>query len=91
LLRCGIAQRGRVREIHILSISGKKIPSVEGILDSGSDGNVIPLSMARDLGLTLEKAPPMKVVGRMLERFKSKLDITMGRAGRFCDILRDAR
>ena len=73
----------------ILSASSKKIPFVEGLLDSGSDSIVIPRSMARDLGLELEEAPPMNVVGHIVDRFRSKLDLTLGRAGRFCEPLRD--
>jgi len=49
--------------------SGPKIaPPIEGLLDSGPDGIVIPLFLAMSLGLVLEVSEPMKVVGRVVER-----------------------
>lgn len=73
----------------VISSGAKTAPPIEGLLDSGSDGIVIPLFLARSLGLELEKYEPMKVVGRMVERYRSKAAITLGRAGRFCDPLLD--
>lgn len=44
---------------------GKRTPQTEGLLDSGSDGLVLPLGIARYLGLTLkEEEKPMRVVAR---------------------------
>jgi hypothetical protein len=73
----------------VISCGPKSAPPIEGLLDSGSDGIVLPLFLARSLGLELEESEPMKVVGRMVERFRSKATITLGRAGRFCDPLPD--
>ena len=73
----------------ILSSGFKSAPPIEGLLDSGSDGIVIPLFVAKSLDLELKECEPMKVVGRLVERYRSKATITLGRAGRFCDPLPD--
>ena len=73
----------------ILSSGAKKAPPIEGLLDSGSDGIVIPLFLANSLDLELVESEPMKVVGRLVDRYKAKLTMTLGRAGRFCDPLPD--
>ncbi len=71
----------------VISSGTKTAPPIEGLLDSGSDGIVIPLFLAKSLGLELEGSEPMRVVGRMVERYRSKATITLGRAGRYCDPL----
>jgi hypothetical protein len=73
----------------VISSRTKSAPPVEGLLDSGSDGIVIPLFLAKSLDLDLEECEPMKVVGRLVERYRSKATITLGRGGRFCDPLPD--
>ena len=73
----------------ILSSGSKTAPPIEGLLDSGSDGIVIPLFIAKSLDLALEPTNPMKVVGRMVDRYRSKVTIALGRGGRFCDPLPD--
>ena len=71
----------------IISSIKKKSPLVEGLLDSGSDGIVIPRSLAEYLDLELKPAAkPMRVAnGRDVERFTAKASITLGRGGRCCD------
>ena len=71
----------------VLSSSSKKSPLIEGLLDSGSDGIVIPMGLAKYLGLDLRSSPrPMRVAnGRDVERLTAKAFITLGRGGRCCD------
>lgn len=73
----------------VISSGPKNAPPIEGLLDSGSDGIVIPLFLARSLDLELEESEPMKVVGRMVDRYRSRASISLGRAGRFCEPLVD--
>ena len=47
------------------------------------------VSFAPVLKLKLKKASPMKVVGHMMDRFKSKINITLGHAGHYCGPLRE--
>jgi hypothetical protein len=72
-----------------LTVASTSSMTVEALLDSGSDSIVLPLQLARDLKLELEKASPMKVVGHMVDRFRSKVDITIGRAGHYFETLKD--
>jgi len=60
---------------------------MDGLLDSGSDGIVIPRSLADYLGLKLEPSSrPMRVAnGRDVQRYTAKASITLGRGGRCCD------
>jgi len=71
--------------------SGKKETApTEGLLDSGSDGVVIPMQLAHYLGLDLEEASPMHVVGRaQIERYSSKVTLVLGRGGRYCTPIHD--
>jgi hypothetical protein len=58
---------------------------VLGLLDSGSDGVIIPLDLAKYLGLPLRDADPMKVAdGKSTPRWTSEVSIILGRAGRYC-------
>ena len=60
---------------------------MDGLLDSGSDGVVLPKSLADYLGLELKTAEtPMRVAdGRSVDRYISRASLTIGRAGRHCD------
>jgi len=60
---------------------------MDGLLDSGSDGVVLPRSLAEYLGLELEPAEtPMRVAdGKGIERYVSRAHLTIGRAGRYCE------
>lgn len=71
----------------IISSADKKSPLIEGLLDSGSDGIVIPRSLADYLNLQLKPAPrPMRVAnGRDVQRFTANVALTLGRGGRCCD------
>jgi predicted aspartyl protease len=70
-----------------VSSEGRKSPLIEGLLDSGSDGIVIPRSLAEYLDLRLiPEARPMRVAnGRDVQRYTAKATITLGRGGRCCD------
>jgi len=69
---------------------GKRSRPIEGLLDSGSDGVVMPLEMAQYLGLDLvPDKKPMNVVGARIPCFTSKVDIIIGRAGRYCSTIDD--
>jgi hypothetical protein len=63
--------------------------TADGLLDSGSDGVVIPMRMAKMLGLKLEGADPISVVGARTARYKSKVSIMLGRGGRICGPIAD--
>ena len=71
----------------VISSANKKSPLIEGLLDSGSDGIVIPRSLANYLGLELKPAAkPMRVAnGRDVQRFTASASIALGRGGRHCD------
>ena len=72
----------------ILEWRGKRSRPVEGILDSGSDGVVLPLSMAKYMGLELvEKKSTMRVVGAKIACYSARVNIIIGRAGNFCSPL----
>jgi hypothetical protein len=62
---------------------------MNGLLDSGANGLVIPLSIAKYLELRMEEAKPMQVVGTKVPRSTSKVSIILGRAGRYCDPITD--
>ncbi len=70
----------------IISSADKKSPLIDGLLDSGSDGIVIPRSLADCLDLQLKPAArPMRVAnGREVKRYTARVSITLGRGGRFC-------
>lgn len=70
----------------IISSAGKKSPLIDGLLDSGSDGIVIPRSLADYLNLQLKPAAkPMRVAnGRDVQRYTAKVSLTLGRGGRCC-------
>lgn len=62
---------------------GRRTPQVEGLLDSGSDGLVIPLGIAEFLGLELrDEEKPMQVVSHEVPRFSALVDFIIGRGGR---------
>ncbi len=64
----------------------RKTTDLTGLLDSGSDGIIIPHGIAQYLGLELEDAPPMKVAGgNDIERWTSEVSIVLGRGGRYTD------
>lgn len=73
----------------VLSSDGRTSGPVEGLLDSGSDGVVVPRPIADFLGLELERAEPIRVVGSRVERYRSSISISLGRAGRLCGPIRD--
>ena len=68
----------------VLEWRGKRSPQTEGLLDSGSDGVVLPLGVARYLDLDLRPVEaPMQVVGTAVPQYVARVDLTIGRAGRF--------
>lgn len=71
----------------VISSETKSSPQTEGLLDSGSDGIVIPRGLADYLGLELRRTdrPMMVANGKSIERLISTASLTIGRGGRFCD------
>ena len=65
----------------------KKTRMTEGLLDTGSDGIVLPMGAAKYLELKLEeKEKPMIVAGGLsVKQYKSKVNLTIGRGGRFVE------
>lgn len=57
-------------------------PRVEGRLDSGSDGLVMPMGIAEFLNLDLnDEERPMQVVSREVPQFSAKVNLMVGRGG----------
>jgi hypothetical protein len=71
----------------VFSSAHKKSPQIEALLDSGSDGIVMPRALADYLDLRLEtSSDPMRVAdGRSIRRWTTKASLTIGRGGRQCD------
>jgi len=71
----------------IISSERMRSKSMEGLLDSGSDGMVIPMELAECLKLDLVPASePMRVAdGKEVERYTAKIIIKVGRGGRYSD------
>ena len=72
-----------------LASSTKSTSTMEALLDSGCDGVVVPMGIAKYLNLELKRASPMKVVGSEVPCYTSTLSITVGRAGRYCGPIKD--
>ena len=68
-----------------LSSERRSTELLEGLLDSGSDGIVLPRRIADYLELDLERAPPIRVVGTRIGRYRARISIRIGRAGRLSD------
>lgn len=66
---------------------GNKSYEHEALVDSGSDGNVIPKFLADRLKLDIEDHRPMRVVGyNRVERWKANVNLTLGRGGNYVDL-----
>lgn len=74
-----------------LSWNGKSTRLLGGLLDSGSDEIVLPRFIATRLGLDLERANPITVVGSRTNRFESHVSLSLGRAGRICGPIKDIK
>ena len=62
---------------------GEKSIEINGLLDSGADGIVIPIGLAKSLNLDLAPAKrSMKVVAREVEYYLTQANLTIGRTGR---------
>jgi hypothetical protein len=57
----------------------KKTPFIEALLDSGGDFIVIPMPIAKYLGLKLKKAGFVDTAGGQISLFNAKVDITIGK------------
>lgn len=73
-----------------LSSATKKTQPTEGLLDSGADEIVLPISLAEYLELDLKPSnKPMTIAnGMSVPRFVAEVTLTIGRAGRFCDAIK---
>lgn len=56
----------------------KETPFIDALLDSGGDFIVIPMPIARYLGLKLKKAGSVDTAGGTTSLFKSNLDLIIG-------------
>ncbi|MCK4817442.1 hypothetical protein KA005_16850, partial [bacterium] len=63
------------------SWTNKKSTLYDGLLDSGSDGIVVPFELAKWLGLELYHRADMEVIGKILKRYVTKANLTIGRGG----------
>ena len=60
----------------------KKTPFIEALLDSGGDFIVIPMPIAKYLGLKLKKAGSVDTAGGQISLFKAKIDVEIGKNGK---------
>lgn len=64
--------------IRISYIHGKISPSFDAVLDSGSDRNLFPVTLARYLNLDFSKVKPNKIYGigkNYIEAYPAKINI----------------
>ncbi len=57
----------------------KKTPYIDALLDSGGDFIVVPLPIAKYLGLKIRKAGSVDTAGGTTSLFKAKLNMTIGK------------
>ena len=71
----------------IIASERRTSPQIDALLDSGSDGIVIPKTLADYLGLSLKQSDkPMRIAnGRSIRRLTARAHLTIGRGGRRCD------
>jgi len=62
----------------------KKTPYIDALLDSGGDFIVVPLPIAKYLGLKLKKAGSVDTAGGATTLYKSKLSMDIGK-GEYVD------
>jgi len=60
----------------------KKTPFIDALLDSGGDFIVIPMPIARYLGLKMKKAGSIDTAGGTTSLFKATLSIIIGKGNR---------
>ena len=73
-----------------LSCGTSERVAVDALLDSGADGVVLPLTLAKHLGLVLQEGPAMMVAGgEPVESYRSRVDIELGRGGRYSPPFKD--
>lgn len=61
------------------SYENRDTPIIDALLDSGGDFIVIPMPIAKYLGLKLKKAGSVDTAGGTTPLFKSNLDMTIGK------------
>jgi predicted aspartyl protease len=61
------------------SYKNRDTPIIDSLLDSGGDFIVIPIPIAKYLGLKLKKAGSVDTAGGTTQLFKSNLDMTIGK------------
>jgi hypothetical protein len=61
----------------------KETPFIDALLDSGGDFIVIPMPIARYLGLKLKRAGSVDTAGGTTSLFKSNLDLIIGSKKKF--------
>jgi hypothetical protein len=59
-------------------LNGKETPFIDALLDSGGDFIVIPMPIAKYLGLKLKKAGNVDTAGGTASLFKTKLNMVIG-------------
>ena len=57
---------------------GKETPFIDALLDSGGDFIVIPMPIAKYLGLKLKKAGDVDTAGGVAQLYKSYINMTIG-------------
>lgn len=67
--------------------SAKKESGIlNGLLDSGADGITIPKILTKRLGLELEEADSIGVIGGMARRGVAEVDLIIGSHGRYTEL-----
>lgn len=59
-------------------IDGKETPFIDALLDSGGDFIVVPMPIAKYLGLKLKKAGTVDTAGGSASLYKANINMTIG-------------
>ena len=67
--------------IKLVSLYGKTTPQFDALLDSGSDRNLLPMSLARYLGISFINRKPTQVYGigkNHINAYSAKISLWLG-------------
>jgi hypothetical protein len=65
--------------------NGKETPFIDALLDSGGDFIVIPMPIAKYLGLKMKKAGDVDTAGGVTSLYKAILDMLMGEKNNYAE------
>ena len=67
--------------------NGKETPFIDALLDSGGDFIVIPMPIAKYLGLKMKKAGDVDTAGGVTSLYKAILDMLMGEKNNYAELV----